>query len=125
MPGLKLPDIAVKPRILSTARGQSIARCLGLSGDPRSRLHGRFEPLMRALGFPATVTGIGIAMHQASANIAEGPSDALPDRVCLPPSVSELLSMVVSTVASPTTRSAPGDVRTLGVVGHRPARMRR
>jgi hypothetical protein len=75
-------------------------------------------------GFPASVTGMGVAMHQACANIAEGPSDALPDRVCLPPSVGELLSMVVLAIASPTTRSAPGDVRTLGV-GHRHSRMRR
>jgi hypothetical protein len=61
-------------------------------------------------------------MHQASANIAEGPSDALGDRVGLPPSAGELMSMVVSAVAS---RSTSGDVRTSGVGARRNAVMQR
>jgi hypothetical protein len=61
-------------------------------------------------------------MHQVSANLAEGPSDALGDRVGLPPSAGELVSMVVSAVA---LRSTSGDVRTSGVGGRRHALMQR
>jgi hypothetical protein len=61
-------------------------------------------------------------MHQESADIAEGHSDALGDRVGLPPSAGELMSMVVSAIAS---RSTSGDVRTSGVGGRRHALMQR
>ena len=61
-------------------------------------------------------------MHLASADIAEGLSDAPGDRVCLPPSASELMSMVVSAVASPRTRSTTGDTV---AVERRRARMQR
>jgi hypothetical protein len=61
-------------------------------------------------------------MHQASANIAGRPSDALGDQVGLPPSAGELMSMVVSAVAS---RPTSGDVRTSGVGGRRRAPMQR
>lgn len=64
-------------------------------------------------------------MHQASVNIAEGPSDTLGNRICLPPSASELMSMVVSAVASPTTRSASGDVLAFAVADRRHARLER
>jgi hypothetical protein len=63
-------------------------------------------------------------MHPASANSTEGPSDAHGGRVCLPPSAGELMSMVVSAVASPRTRSTSGDVRSV-TLARRPARLQR
>jgi len=83
------------------------------------------SPEASVLGFLVTMTGIRVDMHPASADIADGLCVAPGDRVCLPPSASELMSMVVSAVAWPRTRSAPVGVRAFGVVGHRHARVQR
>jgi len=67
------------------------------------------SPEASVLGFLVTMTGIRVDMHPASADIADGLCVAPGDRVCLPPSASELMSMVVSAVTSPRTRSTTGD----------------
>jgi hypothetical protein len=82
------------------------------------------SPEASVLGFLVTMTGIRVDMHPASADIAEGPFDAPGDTVCLPFSAGELMSMVVSAVGSPRTRSTPGDART-ATVERRRARMHR